>query len=154
MDEIAKLFLAQTESRNPCNIILSINRLSPQFFCNRQPHSQCVMCLPSAVIIMSPNCELTNNDLYLIRVVMIKQWKINWWQLYSLKEILNLRMMEIKVFIFYFLYKYLWIERLHGKGYNIFFCKIFKYRMHCKMVFNFTVRLDRAFKSCQIRWLV
>ena len=25
-------------------------------------------------------------------------------------------------------------------------------RMHCKMVFNFTVRPDYAFKSCQTRW--
>ena len=24
--------------------------------------------------------------------------------------------------------------------------------MHCKMVFNFTVRHDRAFRSCQTRW--
>ena len=25
-------------------------------------------------------------------------------------------------------------------------------RMHCKMVFNFTIRHDHAFKSCQTRW--
>ena len=25
-------------------------------------------------------------------------------------------------------------------------------RMHCKMVFNFTVRHDHAFKSCQTTW--
>ena len=25
-------------------------------------------------------------------------------------------------------------------------------RMHCKMVFNYTVRQDHAFKSCQTRW--
>ena len=25
------------------------------------------------------------------------------------------------------------------------------YRMHCKMVFNFTIRHDHAFKSCQTR---
>ena len=62
MDEIAKLFLAQAESRNPCNIYSSINRLSPQFFSAPENHNHNVFCaLLSAVLIMSPNCVLTNN---------------------------------------------------------------------------------------------
>ena len=35
---------------------------------------------------------------------------------------------------------------------HIYMYENIQHRMHCKMVFNFIVRHDHAFKSCQTRW--
>ena len=44
-----------------------------------------------------------------------------------------------------------WYWSIYSKSFAINVA-VSVYRMHCKMVFNFTVRHDHAFKSCKARW--